>query len=413
MNNNKLVLFQVRRHVGEIDWLLPILFLLKKKGFKIITYFDDENIYKSLSDNKNLFNKWKSINTDFFIQKKVEKLFYKILLKFFIYMNSATKNFFSNYFRIILDKIKSKVYDTEKIFKKYTANNFKLFFLSENNHSNLYLKFNEKSEIKTIRFPTTQYIEYIPADRRIRRKNTRNTTILFADLHLFVSKQESETYFGNMIKKYTKKIIYCGNLKYNKWWTNQLYNNIQIKNSKKIKIIVATRCWEANFSKKSFKYIIDSIMKLTYQFQNIFIIFKVHPSNKEKIFLKEILSKYVKSKWTITKNHIIPASFNCDIGISLNTSACMDIVSNQVPCIEMWLNDVDNLNMIKSKNNNQTNFQKLGIVKNVNSYKQLLNQIGILQIKKKHYKIKKKQYSAFMKINKTRKSPIKIINQIL
>tara|TARA_B110000977_G_scaffold130509_1_gene166376 strand:- start:180 stop:284 length:105 start_codon:yes stop_codon:yes gene_type:complete len=34
MNNNKLVLFQVRRHVGEIDWLLPILFLLKKKGLK-------------------------------------------------------------------------------------------------------------------------------------------------------------------------------------------------------------------------------------------------------------------------------------------------------------------------------------------------------------------------------------------
>ena len=36
----KLVFLQIRRHVGEINWILPIIFIFKKKGYKIITYFD-------------------------------------------------------------------------------------------------------------------------------------------------------------------------------------------------------------------------------------------------------------------------------------------------------------------------------------------------------------------------------------
>ncbi len=80
----------------------------------------------------------------------------------------------------------------------------------------------------------------------------------------------------------------------------------------------------------------------------------------------------------------------------------------------MWLNDVDNLNMIKYKNNYQTNYQKFRIVKNVNNYKQLSHQIKILKIKKEYYKMQKKQYSTLMKINNTKgQKPKNIINQIL
>ena len=42
----KLLLLQVRRSVGEIDWIIPILYLLKKKGYKIFTFFDYKKNFK-------------------------------------------------------------------------------------------------------------------------------------------------------------------------------------------------------------------------------------------------------------------------------------------------------------------------------------------------------------------------------
>ena len=68
-NNNNLILFQIRRHLGELDWTLPLLFRLKKKGYKIITYFDKKKIFNDLVENKILYKEWKKINTYYYFDK--------------------------------------------------------------------------------------------------------------------------------------------------------------------------------------------------------------------------------------------------------------------------------------------------------------------------------------------------------
>jgi len=80
---NKLAFLQIRRHVGEINWILPIIFTLKKKNYKIVSYFDSDEAFDRLKKNKELFSIWKKINTKYFLQKKLIKYFIKLFLKLF------------------------------------------------------------------------------------------------------------------------------------------------------------------------------------------------------------------------------------------------------------------------------------------------------------------------------------------
>ena len=87
----KLVFLQIRRHVGEINWILPLIFILKKKGYKIITYFDSHETFYRLKKNVELFSIWKKINTKYYLQKKTDKIFYKIIFKIILLISKVLK----------------------------------------------------------------------------------------------------------------------------------------------------------------------------------------------------------------------------------------------------------------------------------------------------------------------------------
>ena len=125
-------------------------------------------------------------------------------------------------------------------------------------------------------------------------------------------------------------------------------------------------------------------MRITSIFKNIQIIFKIHPSEKEKNYLIEILNSYNSNCWKIDYRHLITISKSCDLGITLNTSACLDIVSMRKPCIEFWLkNKVINQNLIyKVDGKIKTLFEIFGIVLNVNNFEQLLKDVNLSKIKK-------------------------------
>ena len=78
----KIIILIVRKHAGEVDWILPILNESSKK-IKIITIFNSPAAYKSLCQNNDLFILWKKINSQFFIEKKKDNFVYKILFKFY------------------------------------------------------------------------------------------------------------------------------------------------------------------------------------------------------------------------------------------------------------------------------------------------------------------------------------------
>ncbi len=409
---NKLAFLQIRRHVGEINWILPIIFTLKKKNYKIVSYFDSDEAFDRLKKNKELFSIWKKINTKYFLQKKTDKILYKVIFKIILLISRGFQFNADNF--SLFKTIKKKIYSLDEISKHFNFKSFKLFFISDNNYSNLFLNFKEKNpKIKIIRFPHSQYIKFFFKDKF--KKPYKQIQI--GDIYLFRTLNDAIDIFGkNKIKSpFGKKILICGNLMYKKWWINKVFKK-KFKKTKKFQIVVATRYWDKGyFSKKSFNYIILSIMKLTSLFNDIKIIFKVHPSEKEKTYLLELLNRYQRDTWSIDDNHLVDIVKSCDLGITLNTTACLDIVSMKKPCIEFWLNqkDINYNQMFKLNGKYQTNFQILKIVNNVNNFDELLKYIKLLRKKVYSNKIAKLQYSNFTKANKNNVKLNELISTII
>ena len=407
---NKLILLQIRRSVGELNWILPIIFQLKKKGYEIVSYFDSQETYNRLKNNQELFSIWKKINSHYFLRNKNDKIIYKIFFKIIILISRYFKLNLENFyiFNFLIKKINASDIISEYIDLKL----FKFFFLTDNNYSNLFLNFKEKNlKIKVIRFPHSQYIKF-----RYKKKISKND-VKFGDLYLFNSFKDEAYYLEKKnIKFYAnKKSLICGNLMYEKWWLNKVFKK-KIKKPRKFQIVVATRCWDKEFfSKESFEYIILSIMKLVSEFKDIKIIFKIHPNGQEKTYLSELLSKFHKSKWSISDSHVINIIKSCDLGITLNTTACLDIVCMRKPCIEFWINKKINHNDIhKIDGKFKTNFQALNIVDSLDNYNDLLKRINMLKKKKIYYKkLVDFQYSHFKKINKKQIKLKELITELI
>ena len=79
MKKNFMVL-HVRRHASEIDYIIPLLYQLKKQ-YNLITIFNNTSAYRSLQNNQALYSIWKKLSYSQYIQKKKEKIIYKILHK--------------------------------------------------------------------------------------------------------------------------------------------------------------------------------------------------------------------------------------------------------------------------------------------------------------------------------------------
>lgn len=415
----KIVILQIRRHYGELDWIFPILYLLKKKKFKIVTYFDDYNSYFNLTNNKLLHNKWQKLNSDFYIQKKIDKFFFKIIFKIILNLGKKFKSLI--FLAKFLDIISLKLYNVNEILRKNQIENFKLFFCSNNNYSNLYKLFKQKNRfIKIIRFPTSQHVRYF------NKKNLIDKKVMFGDKYLFRFKDEADMYFGSNKNKYysENKVIFCGNVKYEKWWLDKLFKNNFKNKNKELVVLVATRGFFTEkenerskikiLSDQSFKYMINSIMKLENIYKDIKFIFKTHPSNKEYFLLKKILSNYKKLNWKIDHNHASILIQHCNLGIVFLSSVCLDIIAMKKPVIEFWINTKDNHGLIKKGNNFFTTYQLNKLVKHVESFNDLSKNIKFLNNKSNYNKTIKLQYKNFLRVNKLNKyNSRRVIDQIL
>ena len=68
----KIILLNISKSLAEIDWILPVLYELKSK-YKVVTIFQNSNIYKTLTDNKILFKLWDKVSFDYSIDNKIDK----------------------------------------------------------------------------------------------------------------------------------------------------------------------------------------------------------------------------------------------------------------------------------------------------------------------------------------------------
>lgn len=328
----KKIILNVRRHYGEIDWVLPILYFLKKK-YKIYAVFDYKFTFDNLKKNRQLFGIWKEVIEDYHIQDTKKKILLKVLNKFF--ENFLIKKFISE---AIKNKLKEKIYSIKEIFYKFKIkkNDLKFFFvsiLSLNDFPRIIKK--DFANCKIIRFPESTWLfPNRKLNNKIQLLNYKNQA---SDFYLFSHPNDRDVFFKNNIQ-IKKKSLVCGYPRYNKSWIEKIarFNKKKI-NKKNFKIIVATRKWEKNYLPlNNYKKNILDIMFFSQTIKNSKVYFKLHPHSHEEFVIRKILSNCGFDNWKISNDHSLALSKDAQLCISMITSVAFDFLSLKKPTIELY-----------------------------------------------------------------------------
>lgn len=415
---SKTILLIVRRHAGEVDWILPLLYKFYNNNNKVITIFSNKNAFRSLVNNKSLFLLWSKICKEYTIEKKTNSFFWKIidvLLNKFI-PKKYTVNILRSY-------VINKIFDVKKnIYDKFLINNIDLVFIEHNNPTYLLNILKEKDKkIKIIRFPESSMFF---ADKRenpsfISKKKIFNN---IGDFFLFCSKANADHYFsGEKNHKIKSKIIYSNQLRYENWWRKKFSKK---KNkSRFFYILIALRNYNQDyFHKKLYYKILKDIYFLTKDLKKIRLIFKIHPQDISEDQLRKDISFFDKKTYRITNDHMMSLSTHADLCISILTSASFDAVISNTPTIEYY--DVKSeislspkakefLHLTYQKKNTKwlTVFSQKKILKNIDNYEKLLYEIKKIMLRDKKklndYKLHNKR---LVRLSNQGKSSVSLYN---
>ena len=323
----------IRRHAGEIDWILPLIYRLTK-DIELITLFSDQKSFESLNNNKILYKLWKKKCKKFYVIKKYDRFIYKIFLKTFIFLKLNKLKFFIKFEKFII----KKTFNFNKFINQFKIdqNEIKVILTPIINLSSLPLIFKTNiPNIKLIRFPESQWINPSKKNYIIDNQARRIYNDEFTDFYLINKIQNINFFLGYKINNKVKaKIIYCNFFKYEKWWINKIIASAKI--DKKL-ITVFTRSPDhATLSSESYKYYITTILKVLNNFRNIKVIFKIAPRLSEIELINKILKNFKNINWRIETNHPMVFASKSIFCISILTSACLDCLAVNKKVIEFF-----------------------------------------------------------------------------
>ena len=388
----------IKKHSGEIDWILPILHKIDNR-IRLVTFFNDKDAYNSLLSNKTLYLLWKSRSYKFIFLKNKKNLFFRLVYRTIVCLKI---------FKTLENKVLMKIYNIDAFCHKLKIEKslIKACFLTFNNYSffSQIIK-NNNSKSLIIRYPEST-LPLVPNFQL--PKNFRPYSRLYSDVSLFSKKFEPLAIYNKEDLK-NKKILYSGYPRYEYWWVKKFFKNRYKKiNKKTFSIFVASRSLdEATYqNKKAFKpnsdnYIHTSIMNIAMKLNNAEVIFKTHPNTKNKTYLHKILKPYPKQKWKIIDDHALTLSAQSDISISVFTSASLDCLATKKPTIEFVRFDKTIQQTIyqKESKKNISIFSHLKLLKSVDNFidlkKFIIHHYNKDALFKEDKKIKKYFYSDF------------------
>jgi len=296
-----LILFE--RSWGEVDWILPVLFELKKikPDWKIIIIFSDL---------------WKKYNPD--QMNRTLDLELKKIADNIVYFDK----------KIVIPGINSP--DQVKIIIKDNGSDspFKLSIQ------------NAFPSAKIIAHPhhTTQLLA-----QRYNHPRSFNEweKSFFKHDALLISKRLEATYFYNVLSN--PKIGIVGFPRYDKWWIDVLLNSQEFKKSeeyaicskKKRVFLFASRWVTREAPADVIDYVKRSVAEVILKDKENFLLIKPHPREKIETF-HSYLSKYNPNQWMVSNLHSIQLASISDLAISVWSSVVHDILRLGKPVIEFF-----------------------------------------------------------------------------
>lgn len=369
MTKEKSVIFFVYNGSAEVDWILPILNELSNKNYKIFTYFRSKAAFSSLKSNDQLFYLWNKINKKKYIDYSSRAIFWKFLRKI-IYLLGFNKNF-------LYEKISNKINDFNFVKKKFKIKNNPEYIFSEFGINSGWVSSikNNKSKSLIIHHPSTPYV-YL-------NKPKAPKFALRGDA-LILGNKLSIDYFSKQIKK--SKIFVSGNPSFDNYWVNKIINSNSFdfnykKLAKKKKFLtIAYSSFFGEFDKntdlKLEKHLVD-IMDMVDKFKDLVIIFKIHPRKNNPKYL-DILKKYDKKKWIISKSHLIKLAKISELYLHPKLSATLlDSILVKTPTVQYWSPSK------KIHYDPNDTYEKINLVVKAENKNELKKHISDILIKKK------------------------------
>lgn len=362
--NKKYIFLLIKKSPGEIDWILPILFYLKK-DFNIFTIFKNNQTLELLKKNKVIYNLWVKSSFAFTIQPKYRNISWRLLKKFFFkikfesFASKLDKIIKKKYFKIddILNNLKKKINVTSNYNLKISG-----CFL-EYTYKTPWVDNLQKYEkdLKIFYYPHTSNISWSNKYSKITSSKKSLNKFLFLNSKFDINK------WSNLLPD--ANINVSGNPKYDKLWIKKILCKKKRKKNKYV-IFLSYNGLEKYHDKKNYISQVKSLMKVCLNIKNSFIRIKIHPFTSKK-FLTKILNDYSKDKWEFSDDHLLNLINNCDLFICAFQSASVleGLALNKAP-LELWSVDKKykrysrykkaNLSLfIKNKNELQNKFDKI------------------------------------------------------
>jgi len=376
----KNIVILVRRSVGELDWIMPLLYSLREK-YNVFTIFRSSEIINLIKKDKTLFSLWNKTSFGYTIEPKLNAIAFRI--GYFLFKRTILGNYFKYKFQNIfynISKIEKLIQNQTKTDCRFMPEAIFAEFVNFSPWINFF--YNQNKSIKIIYFPHTTNLLSIKKNKIKFKKKIKNRFLLLSNSY--------------DVKHFHKKfldsnIIEAGYLKYDKSWIKKLLIK-KIKKSKKIIYIshqgfVASRMYFKKYTEQT-KIIMDICSKIP----EIKIIIKNHPMTPKKELLK-ILNMYPKKKWKLVDDNQTYLAQICDVYISMwDSASILDGLSAKKTPIELW-------SILKHKNVmiKKSKYQKLNLTLFVKNKIELKNQI--IKLLKKD-KLDKQQLEIRKRFNK-------------
>jgi hypothetical protein len=306
----KIIVLGVSKSVAEIDWILPVLFELKK-DYKIFTLFQRRDAYNTLKIDKILFKLWNEVSDGYKIDDKIDKIWRLLDQKFFL---NKTINYFFGF-------------NIKNYFKKNKINFSEIaVFFSEFGTYSPFVSYIKKENVrpKIIHFPTSAFIFAKP------RLNEKVYYSLGGDNLILCNDSDVESWSKRIA---AEKIKVVGVPKYDLAWLNKLIPSIK-KNKKPIILIAYSSRFK--FEKEKNEKQLNEIMQVLSGFTNYKIIFKIHPRRNDPFYLK-ILKKFKNVDFEISRENLLTLASKCDIFLhDRDSSVLLEGLIFKKPSIEYW-----------------------------------------------------------------------------
>lgn len=324
----KNVILVVRRGVYEVEWILPILILLKKKKYNIYTYFYNQEAFDSLVNSPIIYKLWLNSLKSFYIKKKYSKFFLKLFRYLLIKLNIC-KN--------LSKKLIEKIHDINKIKLNLGIpidKNIEYVLTDHQNYNSLMNELYEK-KIKIILFPSSPSIYVNNNLNNINKKNLLGK-------YLLVNDNISRVFFKKNFNIKYINMITTGVPQFESWYIKKIQDNSIIKSNiiaKKSKRIVIAYAFLPTATDEAKLLCIEqlsSILELLNSYHNIEIVLKLH-AFKQDNFYNSFFNNIKRKNIKISENNIIYEMLNADLLIAnYKTSASVYGPLFKIPTITLW-----------------------------------------------------------------------------